>query len=255
MHRRLLHLPATLVASLLAVLGLLGLSGAVTACTIPGPESSEQSGPSETTGSSGPTEATQQVGRGASADTARSRLAALALTERVRRDDYRRDAFGTAWRDTDGNGCNQRDDVLLRDAVPGSAVVVRQGACDHDVLAGRWVDPYTGRRIVLDDLKDPSQAQAVQIDHVVPLAEAWASGAAGWSAARRERFANDLDGLLAVDGPTNAGKGADDPAAWRPRKAFQCEYAVRWIDTKSRWSLAADHSEVRALREMLDRCG
>lgn len=167
---------------------------------------------------------------------------------------YRRGAFGRSWRDVDGNGCNQRDDVLLRDAVAGSVRVVRQGRCAHDVVAGTWVDPYTGRTLTFDDLKEPRQAQAIQIDHIVPLAEAWASGATEWSTERRVDFANDLDGLLAVDGPTNARKGDGDPAAWRPRKAFQCDYATRWIRVKSRWDLAVDPSEKRALTEMLATC-
>ena len=167
---------------------------------------------------------------------------------------YDRDEFGTAWADTDGNGCNQRDDVLLRDAEPGSVTVAEQGACDHDVLAGTWVDPYTGRTLTFDDLKDPHQSQAIQIDHVVPLAEAWRSGASSWSDDRRRSFANDLSVLLAADGPTNGAKGDGDPAAWRPRLAFQCEYAVRWVAVKADWSLTVDRSEARALREMLAAC-
>lgn len=190
-----------------------------------------------------------------SAHRARVELAGLRLIARHPGGPaYDRDAFGSAWTDTDHNGCNQRDDVLLRDAVPGTTRVGLQGACDHDVLAGTWVDPYTGRRLVLDDLKDPSQAQAVQIDHVVPLAEAWISGADHWNAGRRLRFANDLGELLAVDGPTNASKSDDDPAAWRPRASYQCTYAERWIDAKARWRLAVDASEVRALEEMLASC-
>jgi hypothetical protein len=167
---------------------------------------------------------------------------------------YHRDAFGTAWSDTDGNGCNQRDDVLVRDALPGTVHYAQQGSCDHDVLAGTWVDPYTGRTLTFTDLKDPHQAQAIQIDHLVPLAEAWGSGASRWDAQRRKEFANDLAELLAVDGPTNASKGDDDPAAWRPRKAFQCTYAVRWIGTKYRWHLSVDRPEKRALHEMLAYC-
>jgi hypothetical protein len=167
---------------------------------------------------------------------------------------YDRDAFGTAWADTDGNGCNQRDDVLLRDAEPDSVTVAEQGACDHDVLAGTWVDPYTGRTLTFDDLKDPRQSQAIQIDHVVPLAEAWRSGASSWSDRRRRSFANDLSVLLAADGPINAAKSDGDPAAWRPRRAYQCEYAVRWVAVKADWKLAVDRSETRALREMLAAC-
>ena len=184
--------------------------------------------------------------------------ATLARLDVVARDplvaDYERDAFGTPWKDTDGNGCNQRDDVLLRDVAPGTVRVAQQGRCDHDVLAGRWRDPFTGRLLAFTDLKDARQAQAIQIDHVVPLGEAWRSGAAGWTDDRREVYANDLRLLLAVDGPTNASKGDDDPAAWKPRKGFQCWYAVTWVETKSRWQLGADASEVRGVEEMLDRC-
>ncbi|MFB9765525.1 HNH endonuclease family protein [Nocardioides kongjuensis] len=182
-------------------------------------------------------------------------LAGLTVTDRPRRPtDYERDAFGAPWADLDRNGCNQRDDVLLRDAEPGTVRTARQGRCDHDVLAGAWRDPYTGKELVFDDLKDLGQAQAIQIDHVVPLAEAWVSGAAGWDDERRAAYANDLDGLLAVDGPANAAKGADDPAAWRPRKDVQCAYARRWITVKARWGLTVDPSEVAALEDMLGRC-
>lgn len=167
---------------------------------------------------------------------------------------YERDAFGSDWVDTDQNRCNQRDDVLLRDAVPGTVEVQRQGGCDHDVLAGTWHDPYTGRTWAFTDLKDPLQAQAIQIDHLVPLAEAWVSAAGSWSNSRREVFANDLDELLAVDGPTNAAKGDDDPAAWRPRLEFQCAYARRWITVKARYSLMVDPPEKGALGEMLGSC-
>jgi hypothetical protein len=167
---------------------------------------------------------------------------------------YSRSAFGDSWVDTDGNGCNQRDDVLLRDAVPDTVTLGVQGSCDHDVLAGTWIDPYTGATLVLNDLKDPRQAEGVQIDHIVPLAEAWRSGAARWSEARRRAFANDLAELVAVDGPTNASKGDGDPASWRPRKGYQCTYAERWIEVKSRWHLSVDASERRALGEMLDYC-
>ncbi len=186
---------------------------------------------------------------------AERQLRRIEKTERPRDSaGYRRDAFGSPWRDIDGNGCNQRDDVLQRDALPGSITVGRQGACEHDVLAGTFVDPYSGRMHVLDDLKDLSQAQAVQIDHVVPLAEAWVSGASGWSQERRLRYANTLNVLLAVDGPTNASKGARDPAAWRPRKTYQCAYAVHWITIKYHWQLTVDRSEARALTQMLGYC-
>ncbi|HWJ80610.1 MAG TPA: HNH endonuclease family protein [Nocardioides sp.] len=181
-------------------------------------------------------------------------LAQLRVEPRTEPTDYDRDAFGSDWIDTDDNGCNQRDEVLLRDAVPGTTTVAQQGGCDHDVLAGQWHDPYTGRTLTFTDLKDPSQAQGIQIDHVVPLAEAWVSGADAWTEDQRKTFANDLAELIAVDGPTNASKGDGDPAAWRPRKGYQCTYARRWIRVKWRYDLAVDTSEVNALREMLGYC-
>jgi hypothetical protein len=170
-----------------------------------------------------------------SASEASTMLADLPRQERpVGSGGYFRAAFGPAWKDIDGNGCNQRDDVLLRDAEPDSAHVQRQGACDHDVLAGTWVDPYSGAQLAFTDLKDPGQSQAIQIDHVVPLAEAWVSGASSWTPRRRLRHANDLADLVAASGPVNESKGSSDPAAWRPKKGYECSYAVRWVAIKHR---------------------
>ena len=233
--RRPLPLRRTTAAALLAALALAGCE-ATPAAPQPTPSVPASTGP--------PTR-----------DQALTQLSHLRVEPRPRSTEgYARDAFGTTWADTDGNGCNQRDDVLLRDAVPGSTRVAQQGGCDHDVLAGTWHDPYTGRTLRFTDLKDLSQAMAIQIDHVVPLAEAWVSGAEGWSTLRRERFANDLGELLAVDGPTNMSKGDDDPAAWRPRQGYQCDYARRWVAVKARWGLAVDRPEVASLREMLALC-
>src|SRR3954454_1867724 len=193
--------------------------------------------------------------RPAGAAAARAELARLVVRPRpVGTEGYLRDAFGSAWVDTDDDGCNQRDDVLLRDAVRGTTRVQQQGSCDHDVLAGTWHDPYTGRTLRFTDLKNLSQAEAIQIDHVVPLAEAWVSGARTWSRDRREVFANDLGELLAVDGPTNMSKGDGDPASWRPRKGYQCAYARRWVAVKLHYRLTVDASETAALAQMLDHC-
>ena len=234
-------LPAALVAVSL-------LSGC--AVVVAAPEREVTSGVAPTAAPGGDTPA------GDSAAAPDERLAGLLTRPRRTPAEagYVRSAFGSAWADVDHNGCNQRDDVLRRDAVAGTLVVGVQGRCDHDVLAGSWIDPYTGSRLDLDDLKDRRQAQAVQIDHVVPLAEAWVSGASEWTAERRRLFANDLDVLLAVDGPANASKGSGDPAAWRPRRSYQCEYARRWITVKSTWGLAVDQSERAALETMLDYC-
>lgn len=188
---------------------------------------------------------------------AREQLDMLTVGERpALATDYRRAAFGDAWADTDGNGCNQRDDVLLRDLDHARPFrVAGQGACDHDVLAGTWLDPYTGVTVTLTDAKQQAQAESVQIDHLVPLSAAWRYGARTWTDAQRLTFANDLNNLLAVGGAANQAKGGSDPSQWGPVPAARCGYAVRYIAVKSSYRLPTDAPEKRALAGMLATCG
>jgi len=169
--------------------------------------------------------------------------------------DYRRAAFGSAWTDTDQNGCNQRDDVLLRDVVTSAPFRVgTQRGCDHDVLAGTWIDPYSGKTVTLTDAKSPEQAPLVQIDHIVALSVAWRDGARDWSDDQRLRFANDLRNLVATSGATNQTKSGSDAASWQPLPAAQCGYAVRYIGVKDAYALTVRPAEKAALAGMLDRC-
>jgi hypothetical protein len=187
--------------------------------------------------------------------TARAQLEALVVAPRPdATGGYRRSAFGDAWTDTDHNGCNQRDDVLLRDVDRDHPYRVgRQGSCDHDVLAGTWVDPYTGATITLTDAK--AQGQEVQVDHIVALSVAWRYGANTWSAGQRLAFANDLRELVAVGGNSNQGKGNADASQWRPVRGAQCGYAVRYVAVKSAYALPTDATEKKALADMLVTCG
>jgi len=189
-------------------------------------------------------------------EAARTQLDQLPLGDRPRSSSgYRRAAFGDAWTDTDGNGCNQRDDVLLRDVVKSEPYRVgRQGGCDHDVLAGTWIDPYTGESITLTDAKQGSQAEKVQIDHIVPLSVAWRYGANTWTDARRLAFANDLRELVASGGASNQSKGGSDASQWQPVRAARCGYAVRYVAVKSAYALPTDATEKRALQDMLATC-
>lgn len=72
-----------------------------------------------------------------------------------------------------------------------------------DVEVGRWLDPYTGSTYT-----DPAD---IDIDHVVPLANAWRSGASGWSEAEREAYANDPEVLLSAEDNANQEKGGGTP--------------------------------------------
>ena len=116
------------------------------------------------------------------------------------------------------------------------------------VTSGVWVSRYDGARI--------EQPSDLDIDHVVPLAEAWDSGAWGWDAARREAFANDLDDprvLIAVTAATNRSKGADDPPEWMPPDANDtCRYAATWVVVKFRWQLSVDQREQTFLSDLLE---
>jgi hypothetical protein len=158
---------------------------------------------------------------------------------------YARDLFPT-WIDADHDGCDTREEVLIRQ----STVPVTTGAgCAVTTGSGSWVSIYDG--VVTSD------PRTFDVDHLVPLAEAWRSGAATWTADRRRNFANDLDNpqLIAVTASTNRSKGDSDPASWKPpNHGSWCFYATSWVTVKVVWHLTADPAEVGALREMLVAC-
>lgn len=136
------------------------------------------------------------------------------------------------------DGCNTRAEVLIAEATEAPAVGAR---CALD--GGEWLSYYDGQEV--------EDAAALDIDHMVPLAEAWDSGASAWSAARRETYANDLDApasLVAVTARTNRAKADQDPAQWLPPlPAAHCRYLSEWVATKLRWDLAADPAELDAV--------
>lgn len=159
---------------------------------------------------------------------------------------YSRDLFPT-WLDLDANGCDAREDSLIAESLV-AASVHRSGDCE--VLAGRWLSIYDAVEVT-----DPSN---LDVDHMVPLAEAWRSGAYAWDGTRRAAYANDLtfaDHLIAVTASTNRSKSDSPPNEWRPpRQDSWCRYASDWITIKLTWSLTATTPERDALGQMLDTC-
>lgn len=115
---------------------------------------------------------------------------------------------------------------------------------------GTWLSWYDG--MVTSD------ASRLDIDHMVPLAEAHSSGAWQWNPSRRRAYANDLlhpEALAAVSASSNRSKGSRDPSEWRPSDGSAwCRYATEWVTVKAAWGLTADRAEVGALREMLETC-
>jgi hypothetical protein len=162
---------------------------------------------------------------------------------------YSRAKFGPAWHDVDHNGCDTRNDMLKRDLrfkvfKVGSNCVVQKGTLH---------DPYTGTTIHF--VRGVATSAAVQIDHVVALGNAWRSGAATWTAARRLAYANDPVVLLAVDGPSNEAKGDDNAAQWvPPLKSYDCRYAARQIAIKTKYDLSLTKPEHDTMKSLLAAC-
>ena len=154
---------------------------------------------------------------------------------------YQRSLF-KLW-DSAGNGCDVRDRVLIRDAVN---VTVGPGC----KLTGTWKSPYDG--IVT------TNSTLVQVDHVVPLADAWRSGAWRWSPATREAYANDIGtkyDLLAVSAHSNESKSDRDPSEYLPpRTSFDCRYMADYVGVLWRWRLHISPSLKSFLVTRLARC-
>ncbi|GGP43425.1 HNH endonuclease family protein [Saccharothrix coeruleofusca] len=172
---------------------------------------------------------------------AAAQLAGLTVAPEGKMTGYSRDRF-PHW-SGQGNSCDTREVVLQRQG----ADVRTDSACK--AVSGSWTSVYDGE-VVTD-------AGALDIDHVVPLAEAWRSGADKWTDQRREEFANDLGGLqlIAVTARSNRAKGDQDPAKWQPpNRDYLCTYARNWVAVKANYQLTVDQAEHDALASLLAGC-
>jgi hypothetical protein len=173
-----------------------------------------------------------------------AQLLDLLPTEPEDRTGYSRDLF-VHWIDANGDGCDTRHEVLIEQSL--TRVTVGSGC---SLSGGSWFSFYDGLTFT-----DPAK---LDIDHMVPLAEAWDSGASAWSAARREAYANDLAvpwALIAVSASSNRSKGDSDPAEWMPpAPSAECPYLADWLAVKVRWQLAVDPIERAALNSMIGDC-
>ncbi|MCU1552390.1 MAG: hypothetical protein JWR36_2950 [Glaciihabitans sp.] len=180
--------------------------------------------------------------------TALAVLATLPVKGKSPRTGYDRTGdFGRAWLDVDQNGCDTRNDILARDLTQ----IVRSGTCR--ILSGVRIDPYTGKTI--DFVRGQATSALLQIDHIVPLANAWQTGAQKLTQIQRVRFANDPLNLLSVDGRANEQKSDGDAATWLPAvKAFRCSYVARQISVKAKYHLWVTPPERDAMQRILSRC-
>jgi hypothetical protein len=152
----------------------------------------------------------------------------------------------TLWIDANHDGCDTRQEVLIAEAT-----IKPQVGAGCVLTGGRWFSDYDGITTT-----DPS---TFDIDHLVPLAEAWQSGAWRWNADTRTRYANDLGygpDLVAVTAHSNRSKGDKEPQDWLPpRTSFDCRYLAWWVAVKWRWHLAVNSAEKTFLSSHLSACG
>lgn len=171
-----------------------------------------------------------------------SALNTLKVQDEVRTG-YKRESF-KHWVGT-GKGCDARKSVIISEAIKKPTV---DNKCV--ITGGEWLSIYDNVKV--------TEAKKLDVDHMVPLAEAWDSGANKWDAKKREMYANDQTDsrhLIAVTGPSNRSKSDQDPSEWLPtNKAYVCEYITNWISIKVRWSLSVDKKEKDAITSALKSC-
>lgn len=150
------------------------------------------------------------------------------------------------WLTIDSKCLNTREQVLIRD----SAKPAKLSANGCSVLSGVWNDPYTG-----ETFTEPKQ---VDIDHRVPLEEAYASGGYDWPREKRAAYANDVSDpltLVTVSAAANRAKGSKGPEDWLPpREEYICAYVAGWIAVKARWELTMDERERVTVGNILSDC-
>jgi len=160
------------------------------------------------------------------------------------REGYSRARF-KHWSDLDKNGCNTRNDVIIAEALVKPKV---DKGCKIVKDTGKWYSAYDGVEV--------TNFSGLDVDHMVPLAEAWDSGAKNWDTAKREVYANDMGdsiSLIAVTAATNRSKSDQDPGDWLPAKDI-CTYVKNWVHVKIRWSLSIDEKELKAIRDANAKC-
>ena len=168
---------------------------------------------------------------------------------KVRKEDangYSREKVGSGWRDLDGNGCDTRDDVLKNNA----RKYAKFDGCE--MTSGTIYDYYNGK--LLKYSKEIDSGGGIQIDHIVPLANAWASGGNGWSENEWVEYYNDETVLIPTASSTNISKGDKDITKWKPNNTnFICAYATRQIQIKVKYNLTVTKDEKAEFQRILDQ--
>lgn len=171
----------------------------------------------------------------------------LAVKDKDTEHKYYRKQFYDNWGET-ASGCNTREAILARDL---TNITYKANSCK--VESGVLLDPYTGKTISFQ--RGESTSSAVQIDHVVALSNAWATGAFALSKEERYNISQDPLNLLAVDGPANQEKSDQAADTWLPsNESFRCQYVARQISVKYKYHLWVTPAEKLAMQKVLSVC-
>ena len=147
------------------------------------------------------------------------------------RDDWRH------WIDEDDDCQDTRHEVLIAES---QAAVTYKSDRQCKVDAGQWFGAFWATTV--------TEASKLDIDHLVPLANAHRSGGWACTAERKQQYAHGIDGA-------NRSKGAKGPDEWRPpNESYWCKYTVDWIGVKQAWKLTVTPAEAGALQDMLATC-
>ncbi|MGY5318270.1 HNH endonuclease family protein [Neomicrococcus lactis] len=158
---------------------------------------------------------------------------------------YDRDRYFGQWKDLNKDCQNTRQEVLLQE----TRITARYTSTKRcNVKSGKWITSW--------DNRTHTSATTVQIDHIVPVHEAWGSGAKKWTQAKRVAFYNDITDKRTLNAQTsalNSAKGARGPEQWLPPKN-RCAYVSSWVAVKKRWGLTVDATEKAALTRLAAAC-
>jgi hypothetical protein len=174
----------------------------------------------------------------------RAAIRALPVADHSHVAGYDRDKDFGEWITQHGE-CDTRAVVLIQESL---RPVTKSYYCT--VSKGRWYSYYNARYY------DNAYDGAIQIDHTVPVQNAWVSGAWQWTKPTRVRYYNDLKDprtLVGVDAHDNEVKSNQDPTTWLPRHG-RCRYVRYWVAVKTRWHLNATAAEKTKLATLAADC-
>lgn len=128
-------------------------------------------------------------------------------------------------------------EVTFRKVVGGTKLIADSGL---------WTDQFTGKMF--------TDADQLEIDHVIPMCWAWSRGASQWDDEAKRDFFNDMDLLIPVESAFNKIKSDDGLDQFMPKdQELACKYARRFIaGMKKKDEIKISSREQDELENILD---